>query len=167
MLADVAFRSLTEEQVWPNRAKLIDQLEDRLAMLADDSDATNRLRAAETRPAAATPARHRSGRPRRTDKGLIEKVVAALRKHHGYDDGSVTNYEPAKNTSLAKKYDLANNALTRFLAAKYPGQRKPYRSYAAACRSRLIGAHLRLWSGELPMHATRLLPHESGLTDAG
>jgi hypothetical protein len=122
--------------------------------------------AAETRPAAATPARHKTGRPRKTDKGSTELVVAALRKHHGYEDGSVTNYEPAKNATLEKKYKLANNALTRFLAAKYPGERRPYRCYEVACRNRSIGAQLRLWSGELPMHATRLLPHDSGSADA-
>src|SRR5262245_30936460 len=43
------------------------------------------------------PGRRRTGRPKKTEKGSQVLVLAALTKHHGYQDGAVTNPEPATN----------------------------------------------------------------------
>jgi hypothetical protein len=104
------------------------------------------------------PAKRRIGRPKKTEKDSATKVIAVLSKWHGYEDGSVTNLEPATNRGLADgKFGLSANALTRFLA-----NRGGYKRYASACHQRSVGSLLMLWRGELPDRHARLLPHESG-----
>jgi hypothetical protein len=108
-----------------------------------------------------TPTKARAGRPKKADKDSAAKVVAALIKHHGYEDnGSVTNYEPATNRGLAADYALSGNALTRFLQDKLG--KNGQRQYKAACVNNKIGSYLALWNGDLPGRLAGLMPHESG-----
>ena len=60
----------------------------------------------------------RTGRPKATEKSMVDLVIAALSRWHGYGEGgSVTNYEPATNRRLAEQTPgLASNGLCRFLA---------------------------------------------------
>jgi hypothetical protein len=110
---------------------------------------------------AAKPGKRRTGRPKRTEKDSTTKVVAALSKHHGYEEnGSVTNYEPATNRELAKEYDLSPNALSRFLTAKL--RKNGHKMYRIKCRKKEIGILLTLWRGELPGRLADLLPEASG-----
>lgn len=85
------------------------------------------------------------GRPGKDEKGSDAKVIAALSRWHGYDNGSVTNHEPASNRGLADKCKLSQNALSRFLK-KYGGDKR----YKVACRNGGIGQLLMLWRGEIP-----------------
>jgi hypothetical protein len=103
------------------------------------------------------PAKRRTGRPKRGEKGSSELVIAALSKWHGYEDGSVTNPTPAKNRDLTdEKYGrLSGNALTRFLDGK-----GGYKWYAAACRKGSIGVVLAGWRGEILDRHPDLLPDE-------
>jgi hypothetical protein len=87
----------------------------------------------------------RTGRPKNTEKDSASKVIAALNVHHGYEGGSVTNYEPAKNRQLA---GVSKNALSRFLADKLGNG--GHKKYVAACQNASIGTLLRLWNGETP-----------------
>jgi hypothetical protein len=124
------------------------------------------LSAMELGSPGGTSGRRRAGRRRKTEKDSAAEVIAALSKHHGYDeDGSVTNREPATNQGLAEAYGLSNNALTRFLAAKLgEGANKQYK---AACRTGRVGAFLTLWRGELASHHTALRPGEDAEEDSG
>jgi hypothetical protein len=110
---------------------------------------------------AAKPNKRPTGRPKKTEKDSATKVVAALAKHHGFEEnGSVTNYEPASNRGLAEAYGLSPNALSRFLSAKFV--KDGHKQYKIACRNDKIGAMLALWRGELPGRLADLLPEESG-----
>lgn len=118
-----------------------------------------------------TGGRKRTGRPRKDEKDSATKVIAALTKHHGYENGSVTNFEPATNRGIAHEYGLSQNALSRFLNEKL-GKGNPksggHKGYIAACNrdARIgIGALLTLWQGEVPERLAELLPHESGRDD--
>jgi hypothetical protein len=102
----------------------------------------------------------RRGRPKKTEKDSDAKVVSALNVHHGYENGSVTNPEPATNRGLAEMADLSNNALTRFLKARYPGESDPFKKYRVACRDRSIGTLLALWNRELPARLADLYKDE-------
>jgi hypothetical protein len=116
--------------------------------------------------------RKKGGRPKKNEKDSPTKVLAALCKHHGYEPGgSVTNVEPATNRGLAAQYNkgvtgrarMGNNALTRFLDAKYAKDGgKGHKRYEIACRQGTIGAMLALWCGELSLHVPDLLPGEYG-----
>jgi hypothetical protein len=101
----------------------------------------------------STRANRRRGRPKNNEKDSSAKVIAALSAHHGYEGGSVTNYAPAKNRQLANDFELANNALTRFLKGKLG--KRGYSKYVADCQKGSIGALLALWNGETQQrHAT-------------
>ncbi|HZZ81469.1 MAG TPA: hypothetical protein VFE62_23405 [Gemmataceae bacterium] len=117
--------------------------------------------------AAETPAtqrKRRAGRPKKDERDSAAKVIAALNLHHGYDKGSVTNTEPAKNRQLAENFKglgLAKNALTRFLADKFGED--GYKKYRAACLNTTIGTLLRTWNGETPDHHAALQDEEEGM----
>lgn len=114
----------------------------------------------QSRKAVATQ-RRKTGRPNNAEKDSATKVVAALCKHHGYEDnGSIVDYTPATNRGLAERYGLSANALSRFLVAKL-GQ-SGHKRYVVACRQRTLGKLLTLWRGELPSRCADLLPHEDG-----
>jgi hypothetical protein len=111
------------------------------------------------------PAKHRTGRPKKTEKDSATKVIAALSKHHGYENGSVTNYAPATNRGLAGQYRLGGNALSRFLKERFPKEAKPHKKYEAACRDGSLGALLMFWNRELPSCLPDLLPHDRAHED--
>src|SRR5262249_46884773 len=51
-------------------------------------------------------AKRRVGRPKKDEKDSAAVVIAALCRHHGYqEDGSVANYEPATNRGLAAEHN--------------------------------------------------------------
>jgi hypothetical protein len=108
------------------------------------------------------PGKRRTGRPKKTEKDSETLVVAALSKWHGYEGGSVTNYEPATNRGLADKFHLSPNALSRFLKKKFSKEKDPHRRYVTACHNETIGALLTLWNREMPGRHADLLPPESG-----
>jgi hypothetical protein len=122
--------------------------------------------------AAERPAKRKTGRPKNSEKDSATKVVAALSMHHGYEGGSVTNYEPATNRGLvdvanrrlaAGERGLSENALSRFLTDKL-GE-GGHNKYAAAWHQGAIGTFLALWRREAPERLAGLLPHESGRED--
>ena len=104
----------------------------------------------------------RVGRPKNTEKDSATIVLAALTAHHGYENGSVTNFEAATNRGLAAQFGLSPNALSRFLKSRFPLEQKPHKKYVAACRNRTIGSLLMLWNRELPAHMAELTTAESG-----
>jgi hypothetical protein len=91
------------------------------------------------------PTKRKIGRPKRTEKDSATKVISGLTAHHGYENGSVTNDQPATNRSLAKKYDVGPNALTRFLESC-----GGYKRYKTACMNGTIRRLLAQWNRELP-----------------
>jgi hypothetical protein len=102
--------------------------------------------------------RKRTGKRPKTEKDSDAVTLSALCKWHGYDEGSVTNPTPARNLDLKNKpYNLASNALTRFLK-KHGG----FPNYKAHCAKGRIGFLLKSWRGELIDRHPELLPHESG-----
>lgn len=58
------------------------------------------------------------------------KIVAALLKHHEYDDGSCLNLEPIGNNALARLADVGRGTVSDFISDKF-GSRDLYR---AKCR---------------------------------
>jgi hypothetical protein len=108
------------------------------------------------------PQKRRSGRPRTTEKDSATKVIGALNRHHGYDNGSVTNLTPATNRGLQKAYGLSSNALSRFLKDRFRNETEPTARYKAACRvAAKLGALLKLWNRDFPGH-NALLHDEEG-----
>ncbi|MBI1913227.1 MAG: hypothetical protein HYS12_00460 [Planctomycetes bacterium] len=114
---------------------------------------------------AAERGKRRPGRPKKTEKDSATFVVAALNKWHGYEGGCVTNYEPASNRGLAdlfnkgskhKDYRLSENALSRFLKERFPGEEKPHKKYKVACHTETIDTLLALWNRELPARHAEL-----------
>lgn len=97
--------------------------------------------------AVQKPTRRRPGPRANAEKDSATIVVAALTKHHGYENGSVGHYTPATNPGLAEKYGLANNALTRFLSDK-----GGVSGYKQACTSEKIGVLLKVWNREVSTH---------------
>ena len=100
----------------------------------------------------------RPGRRKNTETDLAAKVIAALNAHHGYEGGSIMNFDPAKNLQMAEDFDLANNALTRFLTDKLGTD--GYKKYRATCLNETIGALLRAWNGETPTRHAELQDEE-------
>jgi hypothetical protein len=109
--------------------------------------------------------KRRTGRPKKTEKDSETLVVAALSKWHGYEGGSVTNYEPATNRGLAGQSGLSKNALSRFLKKQFSKEENPHKRYVAACHNETIGALLTLWNREPLSRYADLQPHESGRED--
>jgi hypothetical protein len=107
----------------------------------------------------------RVGRPTNTEKDSATIVVAALTSHHGYENGAVTQFAPATNRGLATQFGLSPNALSRFLASRFPHEQKPHKKYVAACRNGTIGLWLMLWNRESPRHMAELTTAESGRRD--
>lgn len=120
--------------------------------------------------AAARPPKRRTGRPKASEKGAAEKVVAALSKWHRYqEDGSVTNYTPARNRDLVemtkegKGRPLVLNSLSRFLEDKFG--KHAHRKYAKLCSARTIATQLKLWRGEVPLPYAELRDSDARPTD--
>jgi hypothetical protein len=100
--------------------------------------------------------RRKTGRPKKTERDSATKVIAALSKHHGYEEGgSAMNHDPATNRGLADDFDLSENALSRFLKG-HGG----YTKYKAACRNGTIDTLLALWNRECAARFAALLPEE-------
>jgi hypothetical protein len=55
------------------------------------------------------------GRRRRSEAPNEEKVLAVLCLHHGYENGEVSNHEPATARGLKAQFGLSTAALSRFL----------------------------------------------------
>ncbi len=98
------------------------------------------------------PAAKRTSKRNSNEKDADALVLAALRKHHGYDMGSVTNHEPATARGLTELGSPSSAALTRFLERKHLDSKK----YKAQCHKGQIGSLLMLWSGEVPSHFAEL-----------
>lgn len=103
----------------------------------------------------ARPESVRKPRVKRTavaeDKGVKEAIIAALTKHHRYDNGSCGNQTPVGVTELARmlRPDSPKSMKTnvsRFFKKKFGG----YRKYCAMCRrdKTELAAALKLLNGE-------------------
>jgi hypothetical protein len=147
-----------------SRANHLDTAIPVVTNLADDWEAALRQGVITTGSAGplnsrsnVRPAKYRTGRPKKTEKDSVAKVVAALSQHHGYGEGmSVMNREPATNRGLADQYDLSPNSLSRFLTNKLG--KDGHKRYHIACHDGQIGTLLALWRGELPSHHSVLRP---------
>jgi hypothetical protein len=96
----------------------------------------------ETEPAK------RKGRPKADQEGRNDALVlAALSKHHRYQDGIAANDQPASYTDLVE-FGLNKTAVSRFLERKLG--KRPYKAYERACQQRMIGHYLAVWRGEMP-----------------
>ena len=93
-------------------------------------------------------------------------MFEALNLHHGYEKGSVTNYEPASNRELAEMwnkrrktadYKLASKRALRFLT-DHGGSKQ----YTIACHNETIGSLLARWNREFPVYYSDLTAAESG-----
>ena len=116
-------------------------------------DALAFYRASQNDPRAT---RRRTGRPKKTEKDSATKVIAALSRHHGYQEGgSAMNHDPATNRGLADDFELSENALSRFLKG-HGG----YTKYKAACRNGTIDTLLALWNRECAARLAALLREE-------
>ena len=107
----------------------------------------------------------RTGRRKKTEKDSATLVIAALTGWHRYENGSVTNYESATNRGLAKKYDLAQNALSRFLKEQFPEEARPGKKYQVMCRTNKLHTWLATLNREAPDRLPGLQSHESGRED--
>lgn len=104
------------------------------------------------KPGRPAPARRKPGPRPKEDLPSKDLLISALSHWHGYSgDGSVTNLEPATNRSLAAKYRLASNSLTRFFKNK-----GGISFYHRLCRLGSIGQHLKAWRLEFPTRGHEL-----------
>jgi hypothetical protein len=115
--------------------------------------------------------KRRTGRPRKGETDKERLVIAALIKHHRYqNDGSVDNSTPATTRELAelassKHVTVSVATVSRFFKRKFREHKRGCDGYIAACNrdARVnIGMLLALWQGEVSEHLGDLLPHESG-----
>jgi len=72
---------------------------------------------------------------KRTERGKAadsdEKIIAALRLHHKYENDGCLNTEPATNTELAELVGVHKGTVTRFLNRKFGGRK----AYLRSCHS--------------------------------
>jgi hypothetical protein len=162
-------KQLRREQA--QNAKLEKTIARLLAMPAQGEQTTSSQPTTDQPTQQPKSPRKKTGRPPKTEQDAATKVLSALCRHHGYElGGSVTNPEPATNRGLAALYNqglagrdrMGDNALARFLKAKFAKDgRSGHKHYRTACRQGRIGARLALWRGELPSHMPDL-PKEDG-----
>lgn len=84
------------------------------------------------------------------------KLIAALTKHHKYNDGSCLNYDPIGNNALATLAGVANSTAKAFFDKEF----KSLSHYQRICQQdgKLIGA-LRLLNDEFRPHQLLDNPH--------
>jgi hypothetical protein len=77
------------------------------------------------------------------------KIIAALNKHHQYDDGSCLSYAPISNNELARQADVAPSTASAFFMGQFQGHDK----YRALCRKKGdLATALKLLNGEFSPH---------------
>ena len=77
------------------------------------------------------------------------KLVAALTKHHGYDNGSCKNLEPIGNNEVAREAVVAISTASAFFKKRFRGHTK----YKALCRRvGELARSLKLLNGEYSPH---------------
>jgi DNA-binding MurR/RpiR family transcriptional regulator len=70
-------------------------------------------------------------------------MVAALLAHHGYESGSVLNWEPATIAALAKLAGVSTSTASRWLANIFGADKgEGYERYRAACQGGLLATVL-------------------------
>ncbi|MSR55053.1 MAG: hypothetical protein EXS09_17450 [Gemmataceae bacterium] len=94
----------------------------------------------------------RKGRPPMAESSNDVLIASAFVLHHGYDNRSVSNYEPAKLADIANRASSSvkkvnSMAVSRFLTRHFGAA--PYKKYEAACRGKRIERQLLHWSGEI------------------
>lgn len=80
------------------------------------------------------------------DSDLV--FIAALTKHHGYEDGSCINIEPIGCGELAKKTKVAKSTASRFFKKEFQG----YKNYKVHCKTNKIAESLKLLNKDLAPH---------------
>jgi hypothetical protein len=87
-----------------------------------------------------------TGRKRSTAPGEArDKLIAALTKHHRYNDGSCLNQEPVANNELARQVGVAAGSASAFFKKTFGGWSK----YRAACRdAATLAFYLKVLRGE-------------------
>jgi len=104
-------------------------------------------------PAAGAPAAvSRLPRPKKstTAGDARAKLIAALLKHHGYENGCCINYDPIGNNALARLADVAGSSASKFMKSEAGG----YAKYRTTCRNTTaLNAALAALAGERPARA--------------
>jgi hypothetical protein len=88
---------------------------------------------------------------RTTEKGEGRlKIISALTKHHGYEDGSVMHSEPISLRELARQANIAVSTASTFFKKQFKG----HDQYQALCRRSIpeLGVALKLLRGEVSPH---------------
>ena len=80
------------------------------------------------------------------DSDLV--FIAALTKHHGYENGSCINVEPIGCGELAKKTKVAKSTASRFFKKEFQG----YKNYKVHCKTNKIAQSLKLLNKDLAPH---------------
>ncbi|QDT39233.1 hypothetical protein [Stratiformator vulcanicus] len=97
----------------------------------------------------------RRGRPSKGESDKETLIIAALSRHHGYDNGSLLNDEPIAVKSFADlpQNDFSAASLSRFFEKHFSG----YKGYKAQCVNGKLAMTLSLLNRELP---SRLASYE-------
>jgi hypothetical protein len=89
---------------------------------------------------------------RSTERGEgRDKIIAALAKHHQYENGSCLNYEPIVGNELARIAEVGKGTVNRFFNRAFNnGEKGGYAKYKRACRDQgKLVTSLKLLLGEV------------------
>lgn len=120
-----------------------EDLEEQQTLLA----AINHAQHANSRPPATAGDQVKPRSKRSTQPGEARaKIIAALTKHHRYDDGGALNLEPIGNNKLAELAEVDKSTVSDFIADAFESRN----GYLSACRSASqLAVSLRILNGEL------------------
>lgn len=99
------------------------------------TQAPTRRKTGKRKPKGARPASH-------------DLIIAALCKHHQYDNGSCKNLEPVGVRKLAEKLPLKAPTISEFFSRHFQG----HSQYRCCCRRKEIAGALKLLNGEVSPH---------------
>lgn len=105
---------------------------------------------------ASAPGQTSAAPKRSTEKNEAQvKLIAALTRHHGYENGSCSNFEPIASNELARQAHVAKSTASTFFKNEFDN----HRAYKNACMNRTkLVAMLKLLNNEYRPHHLLGLP---------